>query len=187
MSSSASAEIELPDWAVVTNRRRAHIARVADLARAWAEVSGLSESETRRWVQAAVLHDSLRDADPAVLRKEVPPEFGDWPNQVLHGPAAAARLRAQGGYDEGVLTAITFHTVGHPDLDDAGRALYLADFLEPGRTFDPISRAAWRARMPHDRDAVLREVVAARLRHMIGSHRPVRLETLAFWNQVTHG
>ena len=187
MSSWASADFELPDWAVVTPARRAHILRVAALVRSWAIRAGVDDAELRRWVQAAVLHDSLRDAEPAELRKEVPPEFADWPKRVLHGPAAAARLRRQGGYDEGVLTAITYHTVGHPALDDAGRALYLADFLEPGRTFDPISRSAWRARLPQDRDAVLREVVATRLQHMIRSHRQVRSETLAFWNQIARG
>ncbi len=87
--------------------------------------------------------------------------------------------------DEGILKAITYHTVGHPELDDAGRAVFLADFLEPGRTFDPLGRAAWRARMPRDMTAVLREVLAARMRHMIHSQRPIRSETLAFWNQIT--
>lgn len=185
MSSSVPAEPRLPDWAVATPRRRAHIERVATLVRDWAERRGVDANEQQRWLQAAMWHDSLRDADPKELRMQVPPEFADWPKRVLHGPAAAARLRTEGFRDEGVLTAITYHTVGHPDLDDAGRALYLADFLEPGRTFDPISRAAWRARMPHDMTNVLREVVAARLRHMINAHRPVRNETLAFWNQVT--
>jgi 2-amino-4-hydroxy-6-hydroxymethyldihydropteridine diphosphokinase len=185
MSSWAPTEIELPAWAVVTPARRAHIARVAALVREWAQQQAIGQQEQERWVQAALWHDSLRDADPEQLRKAVPRSFADWPDQVLHGPAAAARLRAEGTRDEGVLNAITYHTVGHPDLDDAGRALYLADFLEPGRNFDPIGRAGWRARLPHDRDAVLREVVAARLQHMIASHRPVRSETLAFWNQIT--
>ena len=185
MSSSAATEIALPAWAVVTPARRAHIQRVAALVAEWAGQLAVEPFEQQRWVQAAVWHDSLRDADPAQLRKQVAAEFADWPDQVLHGPAAAARLGAEGWRDEGILRAITYHTVGHPQLDDAGRALYLADFLEPGRSFDPLGRAAWRARLPHDRDAVLREVVAARLQHMIASHRPVRSETLAFWNQIT--
>jgi 2-amino-4-hydroxy-6-hydroxymethyldihydropteridine diphosphokinase len=185
MSSSAPSEIELPAWAVVTAKRRAHIGRVTALVRDWADRLGVDQNEKRRWVQAAMWHDSLRDAAPELLRTQVPAQFAEWPRQVLHGPAAAARLRSEGFGDEGVLSAITYHTVGHPDLDDAGRALYLADFLEPGRAFDPVSRVAWRARLPHDRDAVLREVVAARLQHMIVSHRPVRSETLAFWNQIT--
>lgn len=184
MSSLAPTELDLPAWAVAKPKRRAHIQRVAQLVAQWADQRGVAPEEKQRWVRAAVLHDSLRDADPEQLRTQVPAEFTDWPARVLHGPAAAARLRAEGFADAGVLTAITYHTVGHPDLDDAGRALYLADFLEPGRSFDPIGRAAWRARMPHDLTGVLREVVAARLQHMILSYRRVRSETLAFWNQL---
>jgi predicted HD superfamily hydrolase involved in NAD metabolism len=184
MSSSAQTEPQLPAWAVTRADRRHHVERVAQLVTEWADAQKLAASEKRRWLQAAYLHDALRDAPAAELRNLVPAEFKDWPDLLLHGPAAAVRLRREGFDDEGILNAITFHTVGHPNLDAAGRALYLADFLEPGRNFDPIGRATWRARMPHDVNNVLREVVAARIQHMINSHRPMRSETLAFWNQI---
>ena len=174
----------LPPWAVVSPHRRQHIGRVATLVREWADAHGLATSKKERWLKAALLHDALRDARPADLRAGLASEFRDWPDMLLHGPAAASRLRAEGFVDEGILCAISYHTVGHPALDDAGRALYLADFLEPGRNFDPIGRAAWRARMPHDMNNVLREVVAARIHHIISSHRPIRSETFAFWNQL---
>ncbi len=177
--------MQLPAWAVVGAARRAHIARVVALVGQWAEERAVSAAEQARWLQAAWLHDALRDAPPTQLRDQVDREFADWPDLLLHGPAAAARLRAEGLRDEGILTAVCYHTIGHPELDAAGRALYLADFLEPGRSFDPIGRATWRARMPHDSHAVLVEVLAARIQHMINSHRPVRIETLAFWNQET--
>jgi HD superfamily phosphohydrolase YqeK len=185
MPSSVQVDLELPDWAVATPARRAHIARVAALVRDWADDRGVPAYEKSRWIQAAILHDALRDAAPHHLRNHVPQEFANWPDPLLHGPAAAARLRKDAMRDEGVLRAITYHTVGHPELDEAGRAVYLADFLEPGRTFDPLGRAAWRARMPHDMSAVLREVLAARIQHMVLSQRPIRSETLAFWNQIT--
>ena len=180
----SSAETELPAWTVTRADRREHIDRVAVLLAQWADTARVSAAEKKRWLQAAYLHDALRDARPSELRSAVPAQFAEWPDLLLHGPAAAARLRSEGFRDEGILNAIAYHTVGHPDLDAAGRALYLADFLEPGRNFDPIGRAAWRARMPHDLDNVLREVLAARIQHMIASHRPMRSETLAFWNQV---
>ena len=176
---------ELPVWAVTGAERRGHIARVAQLLSTWADALHVVGREKGRWLQAAYLHDALRDAPPRDLRGMVSAAFTEWPDLLLHGPAVAAKLRSEGFHDEGVLNAITYHTVGHPNLDAGGRALFLADFLEPGRNFDPIGRAAWRARMPHDFDNVLREVLAARIQHMIASHRPMRSETLAFWNQIT--
>jgi HD superfamily phosphohydrolase YqeK len=181
---SSSVHAELPPWAVTGAKRREHVARVAALIAEWADALPVGGREKGRWLQAAYLHDALRDAPPSELRGLVSAAFSEWPDLLLHGPAAAAKLRSEGFQDEGILNAITYHTVGHPNLDAAGRALFLADFLEPGRNFDPIGRAAWRARMPHDLDNVLREVLAARIQHMIAAHRPMRSETLAFWNQV---
>jgi HD superfamily phosphohydrolase YqeK len=184
MSSLAQTEPRLPPWSVTRADRTHHIERVARLVAEWADAQSLAAAEKRRWLQAAYWHDALRDAPASELRNLVAREFRDWPDLLVHGPAAAARLRSEGFEDEGVLNAITFHTVGHAGLDAAGRALYLADFLEPGRNFDPVGRATWRARMPHDVDNVLREVVGARMQHMIASHHPIRSETIAFWNQI---
>ena len=179
-----AAEGNLPDWAQVKPKRKAHIERVAGLMAEWADAAGVPADEKRRWIAAGWLHDSLRDAPHDVLAQSVSEQFADWPGPLLHGPAAAARLRAEGVSDEGLLRAVEYHTVGHCDLDAAGRALYLADFLEPGRTFDPVGRAVLRARMPHDEKAVLREVLRNRMAHLVGSHKKIRRETLAFWNST---
>jgi len=175
---------QLPEWAVVKPKRRAHIERVAALVGDWAELRGLDEADRDRWLAAAWLHDALRDEKTDALRTLVPKEFADWPGALLHGPAAAARLRNGGVADEGLLCAITYHTVGHPDFDDAGRILYLADHLEPGRPFDPLGRAVLRARMPHDETAVLRAVLQNRIGHMLQGRKKLRSETVAFWNRI---
>jgi len=100
---------------------------------------------------------------------------------------AAARLAADGVDDQEVLDAVAYHTIGHPSLGRLGRAVYLADFLEPGRTFEPEWRASLRARMPDAFDDVLREVVAARIAHLLQTGRRVRPETVAFWNAIAGG
>lgn len=159
--------------------------RVADLLGRWAEALHLDAPEVARWRAVGWLHDALRDAAPERLRGELPAEFRDLPPLVLHGPAAAERLR--GDLDESALNAIRYHTLGHRSLDRLGRALYLADFLEPGREFLEEWRASLRERMPHDLDAVLREVVAARLRHLVEARRPIREETAGFWSSLVAG
>ena len=179
-----AAEGILPEWAEVKPKRKAHIERVTSLMEQWADALGVSADEKKRWIAAGWLHDSLRDAPHEGLAQGVSEHFADWPGPLLHGPAAAARLRSEGVTDEGLLRAVEYHTVGHAELDAAGRALYLADFLEPGRTFDPVGRAVLRARMPHDETAVLREVLRSRMAHLITSHKKIRRETLAFWNST---
>lgn len=175
---------EPPAWARVGPARRGHVCRVVALLEEWAVRSGLGEAERRRWRAAGWLHDALRDAEPAELRDLVPAWARDLPGPLLHGPAAAARLEAEGVRDRALLDAVAYHTIGHPGLDRLGRALYLADFLEPGRSFEPAWRAALRARMPRAFDAVLTEVVAARLGHLLATGRPIRPESAAFWNAI---
>lgn len=183
----AAARGRLPEWAVAGKRRRAHLERVAALMKTWARARDLSNSDVRRWTAAGVLHDALRDADPEDLRDQVPPGLRDLHGKVLHGPAAAARLKKEGVDDPSLLRAVAYHTLGHPGFDDLGRALYAADFLEPGRSFSAGWREQLRERMPDDLDQVAREILEARIRHLLDRSRPVRPETMEFWNVMTTG
>lgn len=158
--------------------------RVAALLDTWAQRMDLPERERVRWAAAGWLHDALKDADPARLRDEVPPRFRDVPDSLLHGPAVAERLTGEA--DASFLDAVRYHTIGHPRLDRLGRALYLADFLEPGRDFEPQWRGLLRDRVPEAMEEVLPEVVAARIRHLIEERRPLRPETASFWSSLVH-
>ncbi|MGH2668244.1 MAG: hypothetical protein ACREMC_01940, partial [Gemmatimonadales bacterium] len=115
-------------------------------------------------------HDALRDAPLA--------------DPLAHGPAAADRAAAEGERDGGVLDAVRYHTVGYAGWDDVGRMLYLADFLDPGRDFDRDGRRALAARVPADRDRVLREVARRRIEWVVRSGWPLPPDTVAFWNDL---
>jgi HD superfamily phosphohydrolase YqeK len=178
----AAARGRLPDWTTVSPKRLAHMGRVAALMRDWAGRLGLPQGEVDRWTAAGWLHDALRDADAVALRAAVPTQFRDVHPLLLHGPAAAERLN--GDADEEIRDAVRYHTLGFAGFGLLGKALYLADFMEPGRTFDPAWTASLRARMPGEMDAVLREVVDARVRH-VGEGGEVHPVTLAFHRAVT--
>lgn len=176
-SRSETARDGLPPWAVVSSTRAAHIGRVVALLDAWAEARGLPAGERARWRQAGWLHDALRDAPQAELEQ--------WSGEVasrglIHGPAAAARARAEGVTDAEVLEAVAYHTVGHASWGDLGLALYAADFLEPERPFAQAERAELAARFPDERDAVIRRVIAMRVAHAERKGRALRPETVAF-------
>jgi len=178
----ASAAIELPSWAVVSEGRREHIGRVAALIEAWARARGVEAREAARWREAARLHDALRDAGPEELARWAPQ--GDWPLKLWHGPAAAGAAEAHGCTDRGILDAVRYHSVGFRGWDDAGRMLFLADYLEPGRTHDRAALDALAARVPREPDAVLRAVVERRIRWAEQSGKPVRPETRELWTSL---
>jgi 2-amino-4-hydroxy-6-hydroxymethyldihydropteridine diphosphokinase len=177
----------LPDWSVARKKRRAHIARVAELLREWGEVLCDDPLDVERWSAAGYLHDALRDAKPDELRGQLSNPMDQMPDEVIHGPAVADRLRRAGVTDEPLLTAIAFHTLGSPDFDDMGKALYVADFLEPGRKIQPKWRARLRAQMPEGLDPVAQAVVGKRVQFLIKKKRPVPEETLGLWNVLAKG
>lgn len=175
-------ELVLPAWGIASPRRRAHIVRVAALAEQWAEAIGLDRAERDAWRDAALWHDALRDATESELRAIVP--HLDWPAGMLHGPAAAVRLAADGEARASVLDAIRWHTTGTPRFDRTGRVLYMADYLEPGRVFDREWRAELAARAADDLDGAFREVVRHRLATKIESSEHLHPETAALWESV---
>jgi HD superfamily phosphohydrolase YqeK len=158
--------------------------RVAALLAEWAAELELAPEDRQRWRAAGLLHDALRDAPPDELRPLVPAGLGQLSPGLLHGPAAAERLRQEGVDDEPLLRAVAFHTLGHPELDTLGRALFIADYIEPGRTYEPARLAVLRARMPAASQDVLREVLSARIARLLTEGRPIRSETTAFWNAL---
>jgi len=174
--------VELPSWAQVSDKRRAHILRVAALLERWANVMCISEQERRNWIDAARWHDSLRDAPREELRRlagEAPYE-----PEMLHGPAAAAKLVLEGERRSNVLDAIRYHTVGSPAWDSTGKALYMADFLEPGRSFSREDRAFLSAQVPHDFEGVFRQVVRMRLVYALNEGHTLFPETVQLWNSI---
>jgi len=180
----AAASGALPSWAVAGEERRAHMRRVADLLGAWADRSGLDRDDVVRWRAMGNLHDALRDADPETLRPRVPPTLRSLPGELLHGPATAERLRVEGVDDGSLLKAIAFHTLGDPDFDVSGRALYVADFLDPARAFLTDWRAGLRDRMPEALDEVVREIARARIGNLLERGSTVHRRTMDFWNAL---
>jgi len=183
---SAAAGGALPRWAVASPGRRAHMARVADLMDTWSRALDGTPDGTARWRAAGMLHDALRDADPASLAPLVGPELASLPRPLLHGPAAAARLRADGVHDEPLILAVAWHSTGHPDLDTMGRALYLADYLDPGRSTLPADAHARRAAVPTDLGGTLQVLVGQRIGHSLEARHPLLDPTVRFWNSLVH-
>jgi len=168
----AAREFELPSWARVGRRRREHIERVVALLEDWAEAMDVSDRERDRWIKAAWLHDALRDARL---------------QGAAHGAAAAERAARDGESDTGVLDAVRYHSSGYAGWDDVGKMLYLADYLEAGRKGNGKERASLAARVPRQRDRVLRKIVAYEIRWRVHDSRPVNPLLIEFWNSLNGG
>lgn len=174
------AQYALPSWAKVTEKRKGHIMRVTHLLDTWATALRISPEERRAWLDAGLFHDALKDASDDELRALVGPV--SYEPQMLHGPAAAAFLEREGETRKGVLDAVRYHTIGYLDWDRTGRALYMADFLEPGRSFSKRDRAFLAQQVPSNFDGVFQQVVRAKLAWSLHEGHSLFPETVALWN-----
>lgn len=175
-------ESGLPIWAQAGEKRIAHIARVSSLLRAWGAAMRLPAEDANAWIDVGMWHDALRDAPESELRAITSDHTS--PPGLLHGPAVAIRLEKDGERRQNVLDAIRYHTVGWAHWDDTGRALYMADYLEPGRKFLAEDRGFLASQVPHNFDGVFRQVVRFRLEWSIREGNHIFPETVALWNSL---
>jgi HD superfamily phosphohydrolase YqeK len=174
--------LQLPAWSQVSDKRRAHIERVTALLDRWAQALHLDSATAQAWHDVGAWHDAMRDAPNDLIQSFVHNEKR--PIETLHGHAVAARLAEEGEGRSDVLEAIRWHTTGHPEWDRTGRALYMADFLEPGRPFMQDARAFLAAHLVHDFDGVFKQVLRMRIEWNVREGKPLFPETVALWNRI---
>lgn len=125
-------------------RRFAHSLRVVDTAMSMAEGAGLDMDKV---YLAALLHDYAKGMPPGellALAKDnhlMTCEAEAVQPDLLHGPVGAWLCRRELQIiDEEVLQAIHYHTTGRAGMSSLEIVVYLADLIEPGRTYHGIRK-----------------------------------------------
>ena len=128
--------------------RAAHAIGVCETARQMARQFGADEALAAR---AGILHDvtkALTGAQQLLLAEKYEVRLTDFERQnrqLLHAKTGAAIARTLFGECEAVCSAITYHTTGKTDMTTLEKIIYLADMIEPNRTYpgvDTIRAAA---------------------------------------------
>jgi predicted HD superfamily hydrolase involved in NAD metabolism len=166
---------------LMQEHRYAHVVRVARLADRLAQRHG---ADARKARTAGLLHDLARlySAERLISECEargVP--IGEFERRnpiVLHAPLGAELAREFFGItDEEVLSAIRRHTVAAAGMSQLDAILYLADGLEPGRTFperESLEQLAFA-----DLDAAMRALLRSSLAYLSGRGLEAAPQTLA--------
>ena len=168
-------------------RSAAHCEAVADTAAHLAEVYGVDVEAARL---AGLLHDWSRDeekdalVDEAVARGIDPGTVGRSVPYLLHAQLGALRIAEEfPGIAPEVLSAIERHTTGAADMSELDIIIYIADMIEPARTFNGVEelRAAV-GTVP------LRELFAlayeTSLHHLVDKRRRLHPVTVDVWNSI---
>jgi ribosome silencing factor RsfS/YbeB/iojap len=120
-------------------RRYEHTLRVTEMAGQLALLNGVDADKAKI---AALLHDISKDCTSPG-------------NNLSHAGDAARLMRsAYGVEDEDILNAVRYHTTGRAGMSKLEMVIFLADTLEPTRTYDGVGRL---------RDLALRDLRAGTL------------------------
>jgi predicted HD superfamily hydrolase involved in NAD metabolism len=143
------------------NERYAHSVRVARCAEVLAQRHGIDPAKARI---AGMLHDLARLYSAAQLIEECEArglriaDFERAHPVLLHAGLGAAIARERFGIEDSeVLSAIEKHTTGAGEMSPLDCVVYLADSLEPGRTF-PERGELWQLAV-RDLASAMREVL----------------------------
>lgn len=126
--------------------RMAHTRSVKEECLRLAKLFALSQQDTALLAEAALLHDStkaLQIAEQATLAQilgiELTRDDLDSP-ATLHAITGAAMARVDFNAPHAVTAAIACHTTGKEDMTLIDKLLFLADYIEPTRTFEDCIR-----------------------------------------------
>ena len=113
----------------LTSHRYEHSLRVEKTSIKLAQKFNLSVSVC---ALAGLAHDICREFSPGQLQSETGRLHAN--PVLLHGEAGAIVIQKLFGIkDLSVLNAIKYHTSGSVDMDDIGKIIFSADYMEPGR------------------------------------------------------
>lgn len=166
-----------------------HILGVAEAAKELASVYGEDQDKAEL---AALYHDILKDKDKNWLISYLK-SHGEEPIEgllawkTLHAPAGAIFAKEVCGQkSEEILNAIRFHTTGRADMSVLEKIIFVADYIEEGRSFPGVDELRMLARMDLDQ-AVLASLESS-IRHLRDMNEHVMslsLEALTYYQEVT--
>ena len=167
-------------------KRMAHCISVAKLAYDLALVHGCDAMSA---YLCGIFHDIARELSPERMLKEAEKRnifIGEEEHQsplLLHGDLAAAVMKENYGItDETMLNAVRRHTVGNETMTLLDKILFIADKVEPLRSYEGIEEL--RASAFSDLDRALLKTVEEELIYGEKHGYPPHPKTLALKNRL---
>lgn len=166
-----------------------HVLGVAKAAKDMAERYG---ADVEKAELAALYHDILKDREMEWLLTYMR-DHGEEPGEgllawkTLHAPAGAIFARETGGErDEDILLAVRYHTTGRTDMRLLEKIIFVADYIEEGRSFPGVEHL--RALAEKDLNQAVLACLESSLDHLRTHNEHVlshSLEAWAYYKKVT--
>ena len=126
---------QLPD------KRYNHTLGVMESAQELAERYGADIEKAKL---AAIFHDyakyrPLDEMEEIIKKEHLPQDLLNYNTELWHAPVGAIPVKKEADlHDEEILSAIRNHTSGCTGMSKLDKIIYLADYIEPGRSFPGV-------------------------------------------------
>lgn len=182
-------EERVANWArnKIAPNRIAHVEGVVETCAALAQLyapDDIGRARLAGWIHDAAKHWPDGDLLAYAEAHGLPVEDGDRDvPMLLHGIVAYALAADIFGLDDDeLMAACAHHTTGAPGMGTLAKILFLADLIEPGRSFPGVD--ALRREATRDLDAAVLMAVDQTLRYLIDGQRPIDARALLLRNQL---
>jgi predicted HD superfamily hydrolase involved in NAD metabolism len=168
----------------MSDKRYQHVERVVAYAQQLADQHGVNHEQV---TLAAWVHDYAKERSDADFLKaidtyQLDADLKNWGNNVWHGVVGAELIRTELGVtDEVVLQAVREHTTGGGEhMSLVSQVLFMADYLELGRTFPGVQTA--RDLTADNLAAGVQYQITHTLRYLMTQQVPIHPASLVTYN-----
>lgn len=171
--------LEMMPW--LAPERKAHIESVVQAARGLCMLYG---GDLERTELIAVLHDCAKGIEKALLfhYEQFVKDFMPYP-PTLHAPLGAFWARDYFGIeDQTVLDGIRYHCTGRPNMPLEEKIVFLADAIEPGRSYPGVEELRNIAK--ESLDLAVQRYLEHTVKYLDGKEiNPLTLQALRFYSE----
>lgn len=163
-----------------------HTLRVADTA---VKLAVLYDEPVEKVELAAILHDyakyfSLEKMETIIKESDLPEKLLEFHHELWHGPAASVLIEREHGItDSGIQSAIRYHTTGKANMSNFDTIIFVADYIEPGRSFPGVEEVREMAEKSLNRAAWM--ALRNTIQFLIGKEVTVFPDTFYAYNDLT--
>ncbi len=168
----------------LNKKRIEHTLGVRDVAERLANQYGADVKKVRI---ASLLHDIARDLSLDEMVKLVNSENNNLNKAVLKNPlllhayAGVIIAKRDFGIDDiEILNAIRYHTTGKKNMDLIAKIVFIADYIEPDRSFRGVKKA--RKMAFRDIKETLLYIYKSLIKHLVSQKRYICIDTIEAYN-----
>ena len=166
-------------------KRYIHTLGVVQSAKELARRYGVDEDKAEL---AAIYHDyakyrPLDEMEQIIKDYGLPADLLTANTELWHAPVGAVLVQREAGVeDEEILSAIRYHTSGRAQMTELEKVIYLADYIEPGRSFPGVDEV--RELAARSLDEAVMKAIANTIAFLMSKQQTIYPDTFHAYNDL---